>query len=135
MRLTIISDVKNNQQKFWNGKIFGTDIKVHTIYEYIMTFANSMTIDYLTIISVCHGMIKIFPFQYCCIHFFQKTVLHLFVTLEGLDQITLFVSTNFFPAIKRQFWSVEIKTNLSSKDKIFLRLAVSQRIIIISYSL
>ena len=31
MGLTIISDVKNNKQKFWNGKIYGTHVKVHTI--------------------------------------------------------------------------------------------------------
>ena len=32
MRLTMISDVKNNQQNFWNGKMYGTHVKVHTIY-------------------------------------------------------------------------------------------------------
>ena len=32
MQLTMISDAKNNQQNFWNGKMYGTHVKVHTIY-------------------------------------------------------------------------------------------------------
>ena len=56
MRLTIISDVKNNQQIFWNGKMYGTHVNVHTI-DYIIKFGNSVATDYQTMILICFNTV------------------------------------------------------------------------------
>ena len=129
MRLTIISDVKNNQQKFWNGKIYGTHVKVYTIhlqtvwqliirewYQYVMAWS------------------KYFPPNIFAYIFFKRQCCT-YLLLEESDHITLFVSTYFYSCNQTSILKCWKKTNLSPKDKIFVRLAVSQRIIIISYSL